>query len=236
MIDWHCHILPQMDDGSSDVAESISLLQMQAEQGVRTVVATPHFYANDESVESFLARREEAYGNLKEALTKELPEVILGTEVHYYRGISRMLNLKDLCIQNSKILLLEMPMGRWSEDMILELIEMSSMSGFRLVLAHIDRYWSLQKAKVWKRLYECGILMQVNASIFGAFSTKRKAISLLRDGGIHFIGTDCHNTTTRKPDIKVAFDLIVKKMGNDYLFQMNEFGYSMFGKKTVTIY
>ena len=169
MIDWHCHILPQMDDGSRDVAESISLLQMQAEQGVRTVVATPHFYANDESVESFLARREEAYGNLKEALTNALPTVVLGAEVHYYRGISRMPNLKDLCIQNSKILLLEMPMGRWSEDMILELVEMSSMGGIRLALAHIDRYWSFQKHAVWKRLYECGILMQVNASFLQPF-------------------------------------------------------------------
>ena len=48
MIDWHCHILPNMDDGSRDVAESISLINMQREQGIGTIVATPHFYANDE--------------------------------------------------------------------------------------------------------------------------------------------------------------------------------------------
>ena len=54
MIDFHTHILPGMDDGSRSVAESIAMLRAQAEQGVTTVIATPHFYANDESVATFL--------------------------------------------------------------------------------------------------------------------------------------------------------------------------------------
>ena len=58
MIDWHSHILPELDDGSRSVAESIYLINMQKAQGVGTVIATPHFYADDESVESFLERRE----------------------------------------------------------------------------------------------------------------------------------------------------------------------------------
>ena len=48
MIDWHSHVLPEMDDGSHSVAESIAMMQAQAEQGVTTVIATPHFYANDD--------------------------------------------------------------------------------------------------------------------------------------------------------------------------------------------
>ena len=66
MIDWHSHILPAMDDGSKDVAESISMLGMQTSQGVGTVIATPHFYANDETVAAFLKRRAEASEALKE--------------------------------------------------------------------------------------------------------------------------------------------------------------------------
>ena len=50
MIDWHSHVLPQMDDGSKSAEESLAMLKMQSEQGVDTVIATPHFYANDESL------------------------------------------------------------------------------------------------------------------------------------------------------------------------------------------
>ena len=45
MIDFHTHILPGMDDGSKNIEESIQMLKMQAEQGIRCVVASPHFYA-----------------------------------------------------------------------------------------------------------------------------------------------------------------------------------------------
>ena len=57
MIDFHTHILPKMDDGSKSTEESIAMLKMQAEQGIRWVVATPHFYAEPESPQDFLQRR-----------------------------------------------------------------------------------------------------------------------------------------------------------------------------------
>ena len=66
MIDWHNHVLPKMDDGSHSVAESIAMLQAQAEQGITTVIATPHFYANDESIATFLERRSRAAQTLRE--------------------------------------------------------------------------------------------------------------------------------------------------------------------------
>ena len=51
MIDFHTHILPLMDDGSKSIEESIKMLKMLSAQGVKRIVATPHFYANDESVD-----------------------------------------------------------------------------------------------------------------------------------------------------------------------------------------
>ena len=109
------------------------------------------------------------------------------------------------------------------------------MSRVRIVLAHIERYYRLQSPSVWNRLYECGILMQVNASFFSSFSTKRKAHSLLRKGGIHFIGSDCHNTSSRKPMMDKAIDAIRKKFGDEYLYQMTEYGYSMLEAKNLTV-
>ncbi len=227
MIDWHCHILPGMDDGSHDVAESISMLEMQAADGIKTVVATPHFYANDESVESFLARRNESFNRLKIMCGDNLPEVVLGAEVRYYQGISRMADLKALRIEGSKTLLLEMPFSIWTEYMVRELVEISNNGGIKLVLAHIERYLNLQKRDVLKRVFDSDILIQANASFFSSLITKQKAISLLKEGKIHLLGTDAHNTTSRIPKIGKAFDVINNKLGRDYLSQMNEFGYSL---------
>lgn len=228
MIDWHSHILPGMDDGSHNVAESISMVSMQKAQGVSTVIATPHFYANDENVESFIKRREKALTALQKEIPDNMPEIILGAEVRYYQGISRMADLQALRIENSKLLLLEMPVATWTEYMIKELTELSSKSSIQIVLAHIDRYLRLQKEAVWYRIQDSGILMQVNASFVTSFATKRKAISLMKEGRIHFIGSDCHNMTTRPPQIGKAFEVIQKKLGDEYISQMNEFGYSRF--------
>lgn len=225
MIDWHCHILPNMDDGSQSVAESVSLINMQKSQGVSTVVLTPHFYANDESVDTFLERREKSLYELKSQLYGDSPRLLLGAEVRYYQGISRMADLKKLRIEGSQLLLLEMPMCTWSEYMIRELIELSFKGDIKIVLAHIERYYSLQKRSVWDRLFESGILAQVNASFFASVFTKRKAMKMLNKGNVHFVGSDCHNTTSRPPKMKGAFKAIKGKLGRDFVEQMNEFGY-----------
>lgn len=206
------------------------MLKAMASQNVKTVIATPHFYADDSSVERFLERREKSFGELKGLLTKALPNVKLGAEVRYYQGISRLEGIKALRIEGTKLLLLEMPMCPWTESMIRELIELSGKNGVRIVLAHIDRYMKLQKQSVWKRLLANDILMQSNASFFTSFQTRRKAISLLGEGGIHFIGSDCHNMTTRPPMIGKAFEYVRKKLGDDFTYQMNQYGYSILEK------
>lgn len=230
MIDWHSHVLPGMDDGSQDVAESLAMIEMQSAQGVDIVIATPHFYANDESVDSFLNRRQKALDLLMEALPEQAPEIIPGAEVRYYQGISRMPDLKRLRIGETKLLLLEMPMCRWTEYMVRELVELSAMSGIRVILAHIDRYWHLQSRKVWDRIFESGLYIQVNASFFNSLGSRHKAFSLLQQGNIHFVGSDCHNMTSRSPQIGKAFAILQKRLGQHYVSQMNEYGYGVLGE------
>lgn len=227
MIDWHSHILPGIDDGSKDVAESVALIGIQAEQGVSKIIATPHFYANDESVETFLQRRNEAFAQLQQALPAGSPEILCGAEVRYYHGISHMEELKALRIAGTKLLLLEMPMSRWTEFMIRDLIELSGVSGVQVVLAHVDRYWNLQKTKTWLRLLESGILMQINANFVINLGSRRKAISLLQKGWIQLLGSDCHNLTTRPPKLAKAFEIMQKKLGEEFLSQMHEYGCSL---------
>ncbi len=224
MIDWHSHILPGMDDGSKDVQESLALLHMLSRQGVQTVVATPHFYANRESAARFLERRAEAASRLLSVLPPDGPVLRLGAEVLYYPGISRLPELRKLCVEGSELLLLEMPVSKWTEYTVRELVELASRSRLVLVLAHIERYLNLQPRQTWQRLYESGILMQVNANFFLRFSTKGRALSMLRRGEIHLLGSDCHNTSSRPPRIGEAGAYICKKLGEDFLTRMNEQG------------
>lgn len=227
MIDWHSHILPKMDDGSRDAAESTELLKMLSRQGADTVAATPHFYANDESVGKFLERRQIAFEDIQAQSFEGAPKILLGAEVKYYQGISRMSDLSKLCIEGSRLLLLEMSMSKWTEYTVRELVELSGSGEVTVMLAHVERFLKLQSNNTMDRLYDSGILMQVNASFFTDIGTRRRALSLLKDQAIHFIGSDCHNVTSRPPCIGKAFEIIKKKFGDDFVDQINEHGYSM---------
>ena len=229
MVDFHTHILPGVDDGSQSVQESVELLQMLCEQGVHTVLATPHFFADRESVGEFLARRQAAYNALCAELPQGMPKILLGAEVKYYSGISRMEELKRLCIGDSRLLLLEMPMSKWTQYTVKELLDLSSSRGITLVLAHIERYMSLQDPDVWDRLLEGGILMQVNASFFTSLRTRRRALSMLRRSRIHFLGSDCHRVRTRPPYIGDAVSAIEKRLGKEFVALMTEYASSELG-------
>lgn len=228
MIDWHSHILPKMDDGSHSVAETFELLNLLKTQGVKTVVATPHYYANDESIDDFLQRRQASYELIEEKIKEDVPNVVLGAEVKYYSGISKNEHLDKLKIQRTNLLLLEMPMSKWTEYTVRELVQIAGKSKTTLALAHIERYLSLQTPDVLKRLYQNGILMQVNSSFFADFFTRNKAIRYLCEGKIHLIGSDCHNTATRSPKMDKALDIISRKLGNDFISQMSEYQNSLF--------
>ncbi|MBO5701996.1 MAG: capsular polysaccharide biosynthesis protein [Clostridia bacterium] len=223
MIDFHSHILPGVDDGSSSVEESLKLLSLLSEQGVDTVVATPHFYPDRMSVEDFLKRREAAYKKLCECDLTGLPQIILGAEVKFYDSISRLGELELLCAGDSKTLLLEMPFSRWSEMTLKEVAALSRSGRVTVVLAHIERYLSFQTPDVWERILDSGVLTQVNASFFCGYFKKRKALNMLASGMINVIGSDCHNLTSRQPQIGKASEVIRKHFGPECLDYISEF-------------
>jgi protein-tyrosine phosphatase len=233
MIDWHSHILPAMDDGSKSVSESLAMLRFHKEQGITCVIATPHFNANQDTVGSFLSRRTRSYEKLCEGMAEknalDFPHVVCGAEVQYYLGISRLSDIDRLSLGSSKLLLLEMPMAKWSGYEVREVIELSRTSGLTLVLAHIDRYMPLQKPGIFDEFCENGILMQVNASFFDGLWTRKKAFRWLEEGRLHFLGSDCHNLTSRPPKIEAAYAYIRRKFGRDLVENMTAYGYRMLG-------
>lgn len=222
MIDFHSHILPEIDDGAQSVDESIAMLRMLKEQGVNTVALTSHYIATDESPEEFLNKRQEAFETLKAEIAQrkeQLPDLMLGAEVYYYPGILKMENLTELTLSDTNVLLLEMPMAPWSEFNIRELIEFANFSDIQIVMAHIERYIKFQKKGTVERLLESGILMQSNASFFFSRKTKRKALKMFDKGQIHFIGSDCHNLEYRPPRISDAINVIKDKFSTDAVDQ-----------------
>ena len=230
MIDWHSHILPGMDDGSKNTEESIKLLSMLSEQGADTVIATSHFYANDESVDRFLERRAECYSKLCALLPDTAPKILLGAEVSYYQGIGRLEELPRLCIEGTDLLLLEMPFARWSKSMIREIIEITVQRSITVILAHIERYLDFQELEVFDELREYGVIMQVNAGFFKRVSTRRRARKLLLGGYIQLIGSDTHNIKSRPPNLGIAYDVIEKKFGKGFVDEVNEYGHLLLDK------
>ena len=233
MIEWHSHVLPLMDDGSKSVDESLSILKMQSEQGVNTVIATPHFYANDESVDKFLERRRASCESLTGFLSEDLPSVKLGAEVAYYVGISRLATLSNLCIEGTRLLLLEMPFSKWTDYIIKEICELALQGRVIIILAHIERYLGLQGIKVFEELLEYGVIMQVNANFFCRFSTKRTALKLLQRGTVRLIGSDAHNLLTRPPKLLDAYGVIEKKLGRDFIWDIDEYGKYLLEKYSI---
>ena len=217
MIDFHSHILPEIDDGSSSVEESIALLRLLRDQGVSCVCATPHFDAISDTPSAFIKRRDSAYRRLLRVIgTKEPPCIILGSEVMYFPGICNMSTLDSLCFEGSKYLLLEMQERPWSDYTVDELVRLTLSGKIKLVLAHIERYLPFQRAHTFDKLRSFGVLMQSNASFFINKKTRRTALSMLKKGEINFLGTDCHNLLTRPPRYNEAMEIIRGKFGNKF--------------------
>lgn len=200
MIDFHTHILPGIDDGCQTVDESIVLLQTELEQGVDTIFLTPHYYAEENSPVSFLKKRYHAWRALEPHVSPGLPKIRLGAEVQYFEGICAVQDICHLKIIGTDYLLLEMPFRTWSNRMIGDVLELNDRHEIQVVLAHIERYLTWQKPKVWDILRAGGVLMQSNASFFAGWKTRRTAMQMLKKGQIHFLGSDCHNTKNRMPN------------------------------------
>ena len=220
MFDFHTHILPGVDDGSQSVDESIQMLERMRAQGIEQVVATPHFYANDEPVDAFLARRDAAWQQVKDRVPNS-PEILLGAEVRFYEG---MPDLKKLRIQNSRLLLLEMPFRPWTEYAVREVIDIACQGRIIPVIAHVERYLFQQKKDVAARLLQHGVLFQINSSFLIELRHRRRALNMIRKGQIHFVGSDCHNLSDRPPNAAQALAVLEKRMGNTFTAAFAAYG------------
>lgn len=220
IIDVHSHVLAGVDDGSQSLEESIALLKMEAEQGVSHVIATPHFYAHHDRPQTYLTKRQQAQQQLLEEMQKHpgLPQLHLGAEVLFFRGISQSDVLDALTIDGGKFILIEMDSLPWLEIVYEELEDISKNRGLTPIIAHVERYLPRFHAnKHLQRLLELPVLIQSNAGFFLDRSTRHTALRMLQKGQIHLLGSDCHSVRHRPPRLGSAVELIRKELGQDVL-------------------
>ena len=225
--DFHSHILPGMDDGSQSVEMSVAMLEETARQGISTIVATPHFYPERESPDSFLARRDRAVTQLLRGGYDRAchPRVCVGAEVAYFPGIGRCQDLKRLCILGTKVVLIEMPFRSWTDTMVEDIISVRSSLGLMPTLAHIDRYGAFRSHATLNKLIDNGVILQINASVYESVLSRSRGIHMLMSGQVQLLGSDCHNVTNRPQRLGTALEAIRKKSDRSLLPQMREFSH-----------
>lgn len=215
-VDMHCHIVPYVDDGANDNDEAIKMLKMEYAEGVRTIIATPHFRKKmfetprEEIIKQFL--------KIQEAAKKIGIDMYLGCELHSNMDLVSLLREKKVSsMAGSRYVLLEFS-GSAESKYIRERTYSLISSGYKPILAHIERIENLRKnLDLVEELINMGAKMQVNAeSITGDFSTRRFCKKLMKNDLLHFVGTDCHGSSYRVPKMKDAYNYVAKKFGEDY--------------------
>ena len=220
MTDLHTHILPGMDDGAKTTEDSLMLLRLQRDQGVDTVVLTPHFYRDRERPKTFFQRREEALTRLDEAIEllpeeerRSLPRRIPGAEVAWRPNLSDWEELPRFCIGNTQNLLLELPFAPWNDQMLHQIYDMVGRTGVLPVIAHLERYLKIQRPELIRDVLSLDVPVQISSDCFLHPLTRGTGLKMLKRGQAHLLASDCHNATTRKPNLAMALAVVEKKLG-----------------------
>lgn len=218
MIDIHTHILGGMDDGAPNSETSLQMLRAEREQGVDTVVLTPHFYRHRETPEEFLRRRDDAMQRLQSRLAKlpeeeqaSLPRMLMGAEVAWVPNLHECPHLDKMCLNNTEFLLLELPYARWDADLVDQIYDLMTATGLTPVLAHLDRYRNLQPPQMMSEMLELELPIQLSAESFLHVMSRRGGLNLLKDYG-HVLASDCHDVTRRRPNLGDAMAVVRKKL------------------------
>ena len=208
MIDLHTHILPFVDDGASDIDQAKELLREEAANRVDKVLLTPHFDYEKESVDEFVERRDKAFALLNAELGEEdLPQMRLGAEVRYSPDLLD-LDLHKLTLGGSIYLLLELPYATYP-TFIERVIEMMVERQIVPILAHVERcVYFRHHPKLLKALIDRGALAQVSADVVMKNEFRSFSMSCLRHSLAHFVASDAHNMSERRPCMLGAMSVL----------------------------
>lgn len=204
--EYHCHILPGIDDGSDSAETSRGMISLMQEQGIERIIATPHFYAHRErSVERFLEKRQAAYEKIRAGST--VSEIRLGAEIAIEQGISELPDIEKLAFEGTDLILLELPYREYAPWMSEEIYNIGAEHHLRVILAHVHRYLEYYSKQDMQTILSANVIPQINNEAFGSWSERRFVKKLLSDGRTAVFGSDAHNLKERRPN----WDLVQRK-------------------------
>lgn len=214
-LDIHSHILPSVDDGSKDMEMTMKMIDSAYEQGIRTMIATPHYYPGHKNCPADVLQK--IYKETVSEIHKKYSDftLMLGNEIYYKGEIIEEIKKKQIfTLAETRYILVEFSVMADYRYMY-EAVKKCVNAGYYPVLAHIERYRCLhQEEKRIAELINAGAYMQLNAENFrkGLFVLERKyCMKLIQDSMVHFLGSDCHNTENRKPDLGNAIEYLSQK-------------------------
>jgi protein-tyrosine phosphatase len=206
MIDLHSHILPNVDDGPDKWEESMELCRMMAVQGIRTVVATPHYWPG--LYEPPVQLIQDRVKGLNERLRKaEINmEVLCGSEIYFCPEMIDLLIKKNiLSLNGSKYVLIELPQ-QLEKGIFLEVFFQLQLKGYVPVVAHPEKNKMIQEnPDIMSELVQKGALGQITASSLldsAATKSRQTAQLLLERNSVQIMATDTHSIDSRPPLLK----------------------------------
>ena len=199
-IDMHSHLIPSIDDGAKDLNDSITLINMLYSHGFKKIITTPHimtdFYKNNiETISSGLKK-------VKEELLKQSIDIKIEAAAEYfvdYDFKQKILGGEKFLTLGDNYILIEFSFLTPPHN-YLETIFQLQLKGYKVILAHVERYPYLSKSDL-KDFVSRGVYLQLNLlSSIGYYSNdvRTRANWLIDNNMISFIGTDCHNLDQTK--------------------------------------
>lgn len=216
-IDIHSHILPRIDDGAESFEISMQMLRTAWADGIRTAILTPHYKPGRHNASP--ERTAALAGELRKKMEIERIgiELYQGNEFYYHDEMFRDLEEKRACtMAGSSYVLIEFgPMEQF--EFIRNGLYEALARGWKPILAHAERYGSLMgKPGKVEELIRLGSCVQINAgSILGkaGYGAKRFTKTLLKEGMVHFVASDAHDTAKRAPLLSDCGKYIGRKYG-----------------------
>jgi protein-tyrosine phosphatase len=216
-VDIHCHCLPGVDDGPATRPESMELCRALVDDGIGTVIASPHQLGRYDGRNSGPAVREAAEALGAALAGRNIPLLVLpGAEVRMDERIPRLIRSGEvLTLADQTFLLLELPPDNYIDP--LPLIRWLSKQEITVVIAHPERYRAVsRRPEIVQPWVEHGASLQINAgSLLGEFGqdAERCAWALLSQPFPLLVATDAHDMKSRPPRLSRAAEQIRRRLG-----------------------
>lgn len=195
-VDMHNHILPGIDDGSQDIAQSLHLIAGLKELGIHKCVSTPHIMHGVHNNNPTTIQ--DAHQKLKQALAEQAVKFELHYAAEYMIDdqLDSLIQSGKLCTLPNRHMLIEMSYLAESKALF-QTIKDIQEKGYQPILAHPERYnYYHQNFKVYKEIKDAGCLLQLNLLSISRYygeGVKSTALTLIKSGMYDLVGTDMHH-------------------------------------------